>query len=381
METSGQSSIAPAPMEYQGPVVLITSPHAGQMNSGPAVHEVLDRAGVTVALQLDVRDLDPHDPQGSRWRNRGYAAAVAAGGDGTVGSVANQVAGSTLPLGILPLGTSNDVARALGVPLDPTAAAWAIRTGVISEVDVGQVGVLADGGAQNQRVSFVHAATLGLNAEFARLATDVARRRQWGGLTYASAAVEVLLHVQAMPIKMDFFGIPGRQPSGQPGEPDYRIQADVVQVAAVNTPIFGGRMNLQLPLSHSQDQLLDFVIIEALDSSKMFEMIAHLVSLIEHDYIHGHRPLAHESEENEPDEMGTARLNFPGVWHIQAQSAYIETKTPLHVTLDGELGPHTPVEIRVAKDPLRVLVPKPALEDDSTGMVEISSASRSPNVR
>jgi diacylglycerol kinase family enzyme len=260
------------------------------------------------------------------------------------------------------------VARALGVPLDPTAAAGAIRIGVVSEVDVGQVGLLGDSGAQNQWVSFVHAATLGLNAEFARLATDVARRRQWGGLTYASAAIETLLHVQAVPITIDFFGISGRQPSRLPGEPDYRIQADMVQVAAVNTPIFGGRMNLQLPLSHPQDQLLDFVIIEALDPSKMFEMIEHLVSLIEHDYARGHRPMAHESEENKPAETGTAGfINFPGVWHIQAQSAYIETKTPLDVTLDGELGLHTPIEIRVAKDPLRVLVPKPALEDASTG--------------
>jgi diacylglycerol kinase (ATP) len=381
MATSGQSNIRPAPTQYQGPVVLISSPHARQMSSGPAVHDLLDRAGITVALQLDVRDLDPHDPQGSLWHKQGYMAAVAAGGDGTIGSVANQVAGSTLPLGIVPLGTSNDVARALGIPLDPTAAAWAIRTGVISEVDVGQVGFPADGGAQKQWASFVHAATLGLNAEFARLATNVARRRQWGGLTYASAAVEALLRVQAVPIKVDLFGIPGRQPSEPPREPDYRIQADVVQVAAVNTPIFGGRMNLQLPLSHPQDQLLDFVIIEALDPSKMFEMIERLVSLIEHDYALGHRPLALESEVNEPAETVTTGRSFPGVWHIQAQSAYIETKTPVAVTLDGELGLHTPIEIRVAKEPLRVLVPKPALEDGSTDMVEILPASRSPNVR
>jgi diacylglycerol kinase (ATP) len=367
MATSGQSNITPAATEYQGPVVLIASPHAGQMSSGPAVHDLLDRAGIIVALQLDVRDLDPHDPQGSHWRKQGYTAAIAAGGDGTIGSVANQVAGSSLPLGIMPLGTSNDVARALGVPLDPIAAAWAIRTGVISEVDAGQVGLLADSGEHNQWVSFVHAATLGLNAEFARLATDLARRRQWGGLSYASAAVEALLHVRAMPIKVDFFGVPGKRPSESPGEPDYSIQADVVQVAAVNTPIFGGRMNLQLPLSHPQDQLLDFVIIEALDPSKMLEMIERLVSLVEHDYARGHRSLAPQPQENEPAETGITGLNFPGVWHIQAQSAYIETKSPVDVTLDGELGLHTPIEIRVAKEPLRVLLPKPAQEGRSTG--------------
>jgi diacylglycerol kinase (ATP) len=266
----------------------------------------------------------------------------------------------------MPLGTSNDVARALGIPLDPAAAAWAIRTGVISEVDAGQVGQLADGGEHKPWISFVHAATLGLNAEFARLATDVARRRQWGSLTYASAAVEALLHVQALPIKIDFFGVPDRRPSESPGEADYSIQADVVQVAAVNTPIFGGRMNLQLPLSHPQDQLLDFVIFEALDPSKMLEMIEHLVTLVEQDYARGRRSPAHQLPENEPDETGVLGLTFPGVWHIQAQSAYIETTTPVDVTLDGELGLHTPIEIRVAKEPLRVLLPKPVHQDRST---------------
>jgi diacylglycerol kinase family enzyme len=262
----------------------------------------------------------------------------------------------------LPLGTSNDVARALGIPLDPIAAARAIRTGVISEVDAGQVGLLADSGGDNRWIAFVHAATLGLNAEFARLATDVARRRQWGGLTYASAAVEALLRVQAVPIKIDFFGVPGRRPPESPGKPDYSIQADVVQVAAVNTPIFGGRMNLQLPLSHPQDQLLDFVIIEALDAAKMFEMIERLVSLIEHDSARAHRPQSYESAENAPAETSMAILNFPGVWHIQAHSACIETETPVDVTLDGELGLQTPIEIRVATERLRVLVPKPAQE-------------------
>jgi diacylglycerol kinase (ATP) len=333
------------------------------MSSGPAAHDLLDRAGIDVALQLDVHDLDPHDPQGSGWRSQGYAAAVAAGGDGTVGSVANQVAGSGLPLGILPLGTSNDIARALGVPLDPTAAARSLLTGLISEVDAGQVGLLAESGPHGPWVSFVHAATLGLNAEFARLATDVARRRQWGGLSYASAAVEALLHIQAVPIKMDFFGVPGQEPCGRPGEPSSRIQADVVQVAAVNTPVFGGRMNLQLPLSHPRDRLLDFVVIEALDPSLMLEMIERLVSLVEHDYAQGHRPLVPELGENEPTEPAVAGRIFPGVWHIQAQSAFIETVTPVDMTLDGELGLRTPVEIRVAKEPLLVLLPKPAGDD------------------
>jgi diacylglycerol kinase (ATP) len=382
MAIGDQSNITSAPAARQGPVVLIASPHAGQASSAPAAHDLLDGSGITVGLRLDVGDLDPRDPQGPFWSTQGYTCVVAAGGDGTIGCVANQVAGTALPLGILPLGTSNDVARALGIPLDPRAAAGVIRTGVISEVDAGQISTLADSGGRTQWVHFVHAATLGLNAEFARLATDVARRQHWGGLTYASAAVEALLHMQAVPIKIDFFGIPGGKPSGSPGEPDFSIQADVVQVAAVNTPIFGGRMNLQLPLSHAQDKLLDFVIIEALGPSKMVEMIESLVSLVEHDYSRGHRQLPQGSEESEPAESETAgRRTFPGVWHIQAQSASIETRIPVDLTLDGELGLRTPAEIRVARDPLGVLVPRPVHEDSGPAQVEVPPDSWSPDVR
>jgi diacylglycerol kinase family enzyme len=364
MASRDQSNFTAVPKAQHGPVVLIVSPYAGQANRGPAPSDLLDRAGIPIALQLDVRDLDPEDPQGSLWLKKGYTAAVAAGGDGTIGCVANQVTDSKLPLGILPLGTSNDVARALGVPLDLTAAAWAIRTGVISEVDAGQASLLAEKGECNQSAYFVHAATLGLNTEFARLATDVARRQQWGGLNYATAAVEALLHMQAVPIKIDFFGIPGRPSLEPPGEqqrrePAYSIQADVMQLAVVNTPIFGGRMNLQLPLSHPRDHLLDFVIIEALDPSHMLEMLERLVSLVEHDYAREHRPLAPESEDDKRAETAVANLLLPGIWQVQAQSACIQTETPVEVTLDGELGLQTPIEIRVADEPLRILLPRP----------------------
>src|SRR5690242_18538712 len=50
-------------------------------------------------------------------------AIVAAGGDGTVNTIVGAVAGRDVPLAILPLGTANDLARALGLPLDALAAA------------------------------------------------------------------------------------------------------------------------------------------------------------------------------------------------------------------------------------------------------------------
>ncbi len=98
----------------RGPVVLIHNPHAGRATHSHPPIEVLAAARVTIGEQLCVSDLDDRHPRGAEWQARGMQAVIAAGGDGTIGTVAAQIVGTELPLGILPLGTSNDTARAMG---------------------------------------------------------------------------------------------------------------------------------------------------------------------------------------------------------------------------------------------------------------------------
>ena len=69
----------------------------------------------------------------------GVDAVVAAGGDGTVSAVASALAGTTVPLAVLPLGTLNHFARDLGMPDDLGEAARAIAAGRVAPVDVGEV--------------------------------------------------------------------------------------------------------------------------------------------------------------------------------------------------------------------------------------------------
>jgi len=68
---------------------------------------------------------------------RGVDAVFAMGGDGTVRDAASGLYGSSVPLGILPAGTTNVVARALGLPLAPLAAARALAEGRTRSMDVG----------------------------------------------------------------------------------------------------------------------------------------------------------------------------------------------------------------------------------------------------
>src|SRR5437764_15237383 len=67
-----------------------------------------------------------------------YEIIVAAGGDGTVNSIASAIVNTEKVLGVLPLGTLNHFARDLKIPSDLEAAAQTIVAGNISKVDVGE---------------------------------------------------------------------------------------------------------------------------------------------------------------------------------------------------------------------------------------------------
>lgn len=74
-------------------------------------------------------------------RERGYDVIAAAGGDGTVSAVASELVHSPIPLGIIPVGTANLLARELDIPLDPEAACQLVVTGgAIRKLDAMQVG-------------------------------------------------------------------------------------------------------------------------------------------------------------------------------------------------------------------------------------------------
>ena len=96
-------------------------------------------------------------------------AIIVGGGDGTIRSVANNLAGTNVPLGILPMGTLNHFARDLGLPLNVEAAIGVIAAGQIRAVDVGSV---------NDAI-FVNNSSVGV---YPYMVVDRDRRRNSGGL-------------------------------------------------------------------------------------------------------------------------------------------------------------------------------------------------------
>jgi YegS/Rv2252/BmrU family lipid kinase len=153
------------------------------------------------------------------------AALVAAGGDGTVSSLAGLVAGTRIPLGVIPVGTLNHFARDLGIPLDVDEAIDVILAGRTLAVDVGQV---------NGRV-FVNNASLGVYPRIVKLRERYRRTGagKWLALTWASLAVLRRFPFVAVRLEIEGETVVRRTPLVFIGNNEYRM--DGLEVGARNS--------------------------------------------------------------------------------------------------------------------------------------------------
>jgi diacylglycerol kinase (ATP) len=143
--------------------VLLISPKAGSMNAG-----VEKKLRAAFADHLIV-EFDPKKDLGELVTAR--ARIVVAGGDGTVEFIVRKFADSQHPVGILPLGTFNNLARSLGLPLDVDKAIAVARDGHARPVTLGRV----------NGTIFVEACAIGLFGETIALG-DSAKDMEFGKL-------------------------------------------------------------------------------------------------------------------------------------------------------------------------------------------------------
>jgi diacylglycerol kinase (ATP) len=106
---------------------------------------------------------------------------IIGGGDGTLNAALPGLLETGVPLGIIPLGTANDLARTLGIPTDLAAAARIIACGKVQPVDVGEV----------NGHPFFNVASIGFGVDLTRALTRDSKRR-FGTIGYAIAALRAV---------------------------------------------------------------------------------------------------------------------------------------------------------------------------------------------
>ena len=125
---------------------VILNPYSNRWNARkrwPEAETCLRNAGVDFDLAISERSGHIGDLTRQALKE-GYSPLIAAGGDGTIGEIANAMGHASgvnaplTPLGILPLGTANDMAYALNIPLDLGEAARVIAAGKIRAMDLGK---------------------------------------------------------------------------------------------------------------------------------------------------------------------------------------------------------------------------------------------------
>jgi diacylglycerol kinase (ATP) len=354
-------------------ILLVHSPHSGRSSQLDATIASLRTQSLELVEVLSIAELDGLPDQGPQWKERGIDIVVAAGGDGLVGGVTTHIATCSLPLAILPLGTSNDIARSLNIPQDMSAATALLINGQIVEVDIGiaqpaeQAPHTASSppgisvpleGRKKHHGFFVHALTTGINVQFARVATNVATRQRYGRMTYPFAAIEILRNHATLEMDIQFTGlaIPSTTNSTQPpvlSKQPATLHCQALQATIINAPIFGGAWNFAVPQATLYDGLLDIIVIEDIDLNGLNTALTHFFSRSEQ------RPSAPQAWHERYPELHPAELTgVPGIHHVQARGVTIATSVdPQEVTLDGEIRGQTPISVRMASERLRVVVP------------------------
>jgi YegS/Rv2252/BmrU family lipid kinase len=124
----------------------------------------------------------------------GADVVLSMGGDGTANEAATGMLGSDVPLGIVPVGSGNGLARALGIPLDPTRALAALAGGERRRIDVGLV----------NGKPFLNVAGVGFDAvvgwAFHMAGRNGGRR---GIFTYVKMSVSLLASFRSTPLILD----------------------------------------------------------------------------------------------------------------------------------------------------------------------------------
>lgn len=191
----------------------------------------------------------------------GYDRVIAVGGDGTVNEVARGLIGSETALAIVPTGSGNGLARALGLPMDSARSVEIAASGSIESIDC----CSANGNP------FFCTCGMGFDAEVSAAFAEAPFR---GFLSYAKTAVEHYIRYRPSEYRVE---IEGREP----------ITSEAFVVAAANASQYGNNAHIA-PNADMQDGLVDIVILKPFKVYELAQITLQLFSKGLESNVHQH---------------------------------------------------------------------------------------------
>lgn len=296
---------------------VILNPYSNRWNAQarwPQAEAALKAAGVD--FELAVSERPRHIVELAEQAAReGFSPVIAAGGDGTIGETVNGLARAAAaeeaplgPMGILPMGSANDLATSLGLPIDLDGAAQVIAAGNVRTMDVGEV----------NGFYFANNSAMGLEP----YVTLKQQRITWikGVLRYLVAAVQGILDGPCWNVKLEW--------------DDGQFEGPVSLVTIGNAPRTGGFY--MIPHADPFDGQLSFVHAYRKSRLQLLAMLPKTMKPEPDSYIH-------EAEVYS--------------YHMTWLKIHSESPTPAHT--DGEIFSTgiQDLEYRLHAGRLKVLLP------------------------
>lgn len=276
----------------------------------------------------------------------GHPLLIVAAGDGTIADVASQLVGTPTALGIIPIGTMNNIARSLGVPVELDDACALIGMGTIRHIDVGRV--ISNGGTQAEY--FVESAGVGLSAIAAMTGQDIEKHR-W--------------HLVPHGLRRLFESKPGTITVEMDG---IRIEAATRLVTVANAPLMGNHL-LAAPGAKMDDGLLDVHVYDGMSEAGLAKHFMTAASGKAEDLrVYRVRHVRITAEEAIPANSGT---------HITGPRHVIEIEVvprALSVIAGNGIGLSLPVESAPPAPPFAADPPRAEISPSHNGSARADAA-------
>lgn len=235
---------------------------------------------------------------------------IAVGGDGTVHEVINGLAGSTIPLGVIPCGSGNDYCRELGIPLRWDRALQRILNDKPKTIDIGLI----------NGEYFATVVGVGFDGQVAQTTNKSKYKRilnyvRMGGISYIIGVLKVLFYYKPTNVRLKV-------------DHHQLTIPDVWLIAVANSPCYAGGM-LICPDAKSNDGFFDICVVQGMSKWGLLRLF--------------------------PTVFKGKHIFHPSIQILKGKEIEVLSDTPMIAHGDGEFVGETPLKIMIHPRTLYVL--------------------------